>query len=104
VGLVIDWDEYETLFERQGLPPEVPSGAWRTSVPIFARGGRQVGYATSGAWSPILKKNLALATVQWDHRKIGTELEIEITVEYVRYRARAVVTKKPFFDPERKKE
>ena len=70
---------------------------------MFERGGRQVGYATSGAWSPILKKNLALATVQWDHRKVGTELEIEITVEYVRYRARAVVTRKPFFDPERKK-
>ena len=35
--------------------------------------------------------------------KPGMFVEIEITVEYVRYRARAVVAKKPFFDPERKR-
>ena len=103
VGLVIDWDEFESLFARHGLPPQVPAGAWRDPVPVFNRAGKQVGQATSGAWSPQLKKNLALATVQWDYRKIGTELEIEVTVEYVRHRAHAVVTKKPFFDPERKK-
>jgi aminomethyltransferase len=103
VGLVIDWDEFEALFARHGLPPQVPAAAWRDPLPVFAKDGKQVGYATSGAWSPMLKKNLALATVRADHRKAGTELQIEVTVEYVRHRARAVVTKKPFFDPERKR-
>lgn len=103
VGLVIDWDEFEAHFARRGLPPEVPSGAWRTPVPVYDRDGKQIGQATSGAWSPILKQNLALATVRSGYAKPGTELRIEITVEYERKRVKATVVKKPFFDPERKR-
>ena len=103
VGLDIDWDELEMLFAQHGLPPEVPRGAWRTAVPVYAPEGHQVGQATSGSWSPTLKKNLALATVKASHAAIGTELRIEVTVEYVRRQVKAVVCNKPFFDPPRKR-
>lgn len=103
VGLVVDWDEFEAHFARRGLPPEVPPGAWRTPVPVYDRDGKQIGQATSGAWSPILKQNLALATVRGGYGKPGTELRIEVTVEYERKRVRATVVKKPFFDPDRKR-
>ena len=103
VGLVLDWNELEVLFARQGLPPELRRGAWRDPVPVYDKAGRHVGQATSGTWSPLLKQNLALATVRAEHAAIGTELDMEVTVEYQRYRATARVTKKPFFDPPRKK-
>ncbi len=103
VGLEIDWDEFEHLHTKHGLPPEVCSAAWRTPVPVYTRSGTQVGQATSGSWSPILKKNLALATVVTPHCELGERLLIEITVEYVRERVTATVVKKPFFDPPRKK-
>jgi aminomethyltransferase len=102
-GLVVDWDEFAALFARHGLPPEVRRGAWRDPVPVYARGGGQVGYATSGSWSPLLKKNLALATVEPGSGHVGAALEIEVTVEYRRCRAAARVVPKPFFDPERKR-
>lgn len=102
VGLDIDWPELEGLFNAVGLPPQVPAGAWRTAVPIY-RGGKQVGQATSGTFSPILKKNLALASIHTPYAEIGTELQIEVTVEFVRKRVKATVVKKPFFDPERKR-
>lgn len=103
VGLVLDWSELESLFARQGLPPELRRGAWRDPVPVYDKAGRHVGQATSGTWSPLLKQNLALATVRAEHAAIGTELDMEVTVEYQRYRATARVTRKPFFDPPRKK-
>ena len=103
VGLVIDWDEFEALHEAVGLPPQVPGGAWRDAVPVFEGGGKQVGQATSGAWSPILKKNLALATVPAAHAKEGRRLQMEVTVEFHRRRATATVTPLPFFDPDRKR-
>ncbi len=103
VGLVLDWDEYETLQAAQGLPPEICSEAWRESRPVYAQDGHQVGYATSGSWSPILKQNLALATINTPHGEIGNKLKIEVTVEYERKRITATVTKKPFFDPPRKR-
>jgi aminomethyltransferase len=101
VGLTIDWTGIEALFDAQGLPPQVPATASRTAVPVY-RDGRQVGKATTTTWSPVLKRMIALATVDAPHFAAGTPLEIEMTVEAVRHRVAAVVTKTPFFNPARK--
>jgi len=103
VGLVYDWPAFERLFGEFGLPPQLPGGAWRTPIPVYDKDGKQVGQGTSGAWSPILKDNLALATVKTACAEAGTVLYIEVTVEYERRRVPAVVTTTPFFDPPRKK-
>ena len=103
VGLVYDWPAFERLFGEFGLPPQLPGGAWRTPVPVYNQKGLQVGQGTSGAWSAILKDNLALATVKSAYAEPGTVLQIEVTVEYERRRVPAVVTKTPFFDPPRKR-
>ena len=102
-GLVYDWPAFERLFAEYGLPPQVPGGAWRTPVPVYDQNAQQVGQATSGAWSAILKDNLALASVKSASAEPGTELQIEVTVEFERRLVPAVVTKTPFFDPPRKK-
>ena len=62
----------------------------------------QAGYATSGTWSPILKKNIALATLESKYAKIGSELQIEMTVEHVHHTVSAIVCKPQFYNPERK--
>jgi aminomethyltransferase len=102
VGLEIEWTSFERQFARHHLPPQISNVAWRTSVPVYRRGS-QIGYATSGCWSPILKKPLALAHLEKPHFAPGTKVEIEITVEHRRVRANAVVRALPFYDPERKK-
>ena len=102
VGVEIGWPGLEHLYAEMGLATRLPQTAWRTSVPIYS-GAEQAGYATSGGWSPLLKKYIALAHLRSDWAKPGTELDIEITVEHRRKRAGARVVKKPFFDPERKK-
>ena len=76
--------------------------AWRMSVPIYS-GTEQAGYASSGGWSPLLKKYIALAHLRSPWSAPGTALEIEITVEHRRKRAVARVVRKPFFEPERKR-
>src|SRR4051812_46116716 len=77
VGLTVDWDSLEGIHLERGLPPRLPSVAWRVSQPVY-RGSKQVGYATSGCWSPLLKKYLALAHLQEPHYAEGNELELEI--------------------------
>jgi aminomethyltransferase len=103
VGLEVDWIEFEALFRSHRLPPEVHPGGWRDARPVYNQRGEFIGQATSGAWSPLLKKNLALATVRAESASPGTELRFEVTVEYERRTARAVVVDTPFFNPERKR-
>src|SRR5207237_6717467 len=97
-----DFESLERLYAELGLATRLPSAAWRTSVPIYVAGG-QAGYATSGAWSPLLKKYIALAHVRARWAAPGTRLEMEVTVEHRRKFVVAHVAKKPFFDRPRKK-
>jgi len=101
-GLAVDWESLERLYADVGLPPRLPTQAWRTSVPVYS-GGRQVGYATSGGWSPLLKQYIALAHLEGTFGTPGSAVEMEITVEHHRRRAAARVTKLPFFNPDRKR-
>jgi aminomethyltransferase len=102
VGVEVEWESLESLYAGLGLPTRLPMTAWRTSVPVYA-GSRQVGYATSGCWSQLLKKYIALAHVEANHGKVGTPLSMEITVEHRRKQAEVRVAKTPFFNPERKR-
>jgi len=101
VGLEIDWTEVEGIYERIGLAPTVGATASRVAVPVY-RNGRQVGKATTTTWSPVLKRMLALATIDRPHFAEGTRLQLELTVEAVRYRVAAAVVPTPFFNPKRK--
>ena len=101
VGLEVDWDSIEKIYDRLSLAPQIPAAASRVPVPVFD-GGQQVGKATSTTWSPTLKKMVALATVARGHNALGSRLEMEYTVEAVRHRVTATVVKTPFFNPARK--
>jgi len=101
VGIEIDWTEVEQRFEAVGLPPTVSPIASRVPVPVYSNGA-QIGKATSTTWSPLLKKMIALATLQRDFARPGTKVEIEITVEAVRHRVGAKVAKTPFYNPKHK--
>ncbi|MGH2819684.1 MAG: aminomethyltransferase family protein [Actinomycetota bacterium] len=103
VGLVLDWEELQRLYERHDLPPLVPATASREPVPVYSR-GRQLGRVTSTTWSPTLKQMIALGSVPPDHEAAGTRLQVEWTVEARRHRVSAEVVPLPFFDPPRKKE
>ena len=102
VGLDLDWIDLERLYAAQDLSPALSAAAWRQQVPVYAA-DRQVGRATSGTWSPGLKRNIALASVEARYEPPGTPLEMEWTVEGRRGRVSATVTELPFFDPPHKR-
>mgnify|MGYP001174879203 CR=1 FL=1 len=83
IGIEIEWDQLEKLYREVGLAPGLPSTAWRSSTPLYYN-DQQVGYATSGAWSPILKRYIALAHVKSNFAMVGTALDFEIKIEHFR--------------------
>jgi aminomethyltransferase len=101
VGLEINWNEVEALYDKMGMAPQVPSMASRVAVPVY-RAGKHVGKATSTTWSPTLKKMIALASVERDHSTLGSTLNMEMTVESFRHTVPAKIVPMPFFNPPRK--
>lgn len=101
VGVSIEWTDVERLYHAVGLPPLAVATASRVAVPVFA-GTRQIGRMTSSTWSPVLKQMIGLATVDSTFAGIGSEIEVEHTVDVVRHRVRATVVETPFFAPGRK--
>jgi aminomethyltransferase len=101
VGLEINWNEVEALYEKIGMAPQVPGQASRVAVPVY-RNARQIGKATSTTWSPTLKKMIALACIDRVHSTNGTTLNMEMTVEAVRHSVSGKVVPLPFFNPPRK--
>jgi aminomethyltransferase len=101
VGLEVDWPDVERLYERYGLTPAAPAQASRVAVPVYSV-EKQLGKATTTSWSPILKKMIALASIETEYSKPGTPLQMEVTIEAVRLKTNVKVTTLPFFNPPRK--
>ena len=101
VGLEVHWTEVENLYDKFGLAPQAPSQASRVPVPVYA-GDKHIGKATSTTWSPLLKKMIALASIDTDQSHLGNKVQMEITIEAIRLKVGATVVKTPFFNPPRK--
>ena len=101
VGLELDWTQVEERYEKFGLTPAAPAQASRVHVPVYL-GNKQIGKATSTTWSPLLKKMIALASIDTSHSQPRSQVQIEITIEAVRQKVPATVVKLPFFNPKRK--
>jgi aminomethyltransferase len=102
MGLEVNLNSLEDIYNQFGMPLYLPHEAWNDAVPIYA-GGHQIGKATSGMWSPVLKKYIAIARLKPQFINPGTQVEIEVTVDAQRKQARATVVEMPFFNPPRKK-
>lgn len=103
VGLNVDWEGIEAEFARHDLPPEVHATVNRDPIPLISRGRGQVGRATSTCWSPLLKRMIALASVDHRFAPPGTRLRMEWSVEGERGWVGATVAELPLLDLERKR-
>ena len=88
VGLEVEWDPLEALFGRVDLTPQLAGRASRSAIPVY-RKDRHIGQMTSHTFSPILKKYIAIGTIESPHAHYGDEVELEFTVEYVRHKVQS---------------
>ena len=102
VGLDVEWESLEQIYKRYGMPIHLPETAWSNAVPVFSD-DIQIGRATSGTWSPLLKKYVVLARIQPQYAKPGTRVSMEATVEAQRHMTAACVTALPFYNPPHKR-
>ncbi len=101
VGIEIGWEPLEAAYSAAGTMPDLPHLPCRESVPLYESGGRHIGRVTTRVWSTLLKKYIGIATVDSKHATPGSEILMEITVDYQRKTVPATVRNFPFWRPER---
>lgn len=68
-------------------------GIARDGYKVLDPGGREIGYVTSGSFTPFLKKSVALAYVPPQFADLGTELKVEVRAQGIK----AKVVPTPFY-------
>ena len=103
VGLVVDWRAWERVHRQAGLlPPKDERPQPYELMVLDAPDGRQVGFATSFVYSPVLQEHIALTRVRPDLCAPGTRVHLEIPVNHSTTTVAAHIVRTPFFNPARR--
>jgi aminomethyltransferase len=118
LGWMIDWDRGHftgrraLLAERARGPDwalvglEVPGNVPAAGALLYHNRKLEAGFVTAAAWSPSVKKSIALAQVPARHRD-GRNLWVEIyalrELQYVKLMLPVTVVERPFFNPPRRR-
>ncbi len=102
VGLMVDWQDYDRLYNRAGLIPPKDETPLDYESMLYDDRGERIGYATSLMYSPVLQRHIAMARVRPDHAAIGTRVNLELTINHEYRTVGADVARLPLFNPQRK--
>ena len=75
---------------------------------IYHKKTREVGYITAAAWSPAIKRSIALAQVQRPYHSVmrdnlWVEVYVRRELQYAKLMLKADVVDRPFFNPPRRR-
>ena len=101
-GLVFDWRDYDRHFDNAGLIPPKDHTPIDDEYYIYDDDGKQLGYATSQMYSPMLQRHIALARVPLELTKPGSRVKMELAVNHRYEYFDAVVTRLPLYNPARR--
>jgi aminomethyltransferase len=102
VGLLVDWQDYDRLYNRAGLIPPKDETPLDYESMLYDDKGNRIGYATSLMYSPMLQRHIAMARVQPAFGAVGSRVNLELTINHEYQTVAADVAKLPLFNPPRK--
>lgn len=101
-GLVLDWRDYDRVHEAAGLIPPKDHTPIGEEYYVYDDDLRQIGYATSLMYSPLLQRHIALARVPLDRAAPGSRVKLELAVDHHYEYLDAQVARLPLYDPPRR--
>jgi aminomethyltransferase len=101
-GLVLDWQDYDRIYNAAGLIPPKDHTPVQDELFVYDDDIRQVGYATSFMYSPMLQRHIAMARVRPDLARPGSSVRLEVDVNHHYEYVRATTARMPLFNPARK--
>ena len=99
VGLVVDWREYDTLYNEARLIPPKDHIPVTEEFMLYDADDERVGYATSFMYSPMLQRHIALARLRPDMAATGTRVDLEVKINHRYQRVGAYTARLPLYKP-----
>jgi len=101
-GLVLDWQDYDRIYSAAGLIPPKDHTPVQEELFVYDDDIRQVGYATSFMYSPMLQRHIAMARVRPDLARLGSSVRLEVDVNHRYEYVTATTARLPLYNPARK--
>ena len=101
-GLVLDWQDYDRIYSAAGLIPPKDHTPVQEELFVYDDDIRQVGYATSFMYSPMLQRHIAMARVRPDLARLGSSVRLEVDVNHRYEYVTAMTARLPLYNPARK--
>jgi len=101
-GLVLDWQDYDRIYNAAGLIPPKDHTPVQEELFVYDDDIRQVGYATSFMYSPMLQRHIAMARVRPDLARLGSSVRLEVDVNHRYEYVKAATARMPLYSPTRK--
>jgi aminomethyltransferase len=101
-GIVLDWRDYDRIYNAAGLIPPKDHAPVQEELFVYDDDIRQVGYATSFMYSPMLQRHIAMARVRPDLARLGSSVRLEVDVNHHYEYVKATTARLPLYNPARK--
>jgi aminomethyltransferase len=102
MGLLLDWQDYDRHYQDAGLIPPKDHTPIQDEYYIYDDEDRQLGWASSLMYSPVLQRHIGLARVPLDRSKPGSHVRLEYAVSHRYEYFDATVARLPLYDPPRR--
>jgi aminomethyltransferase len=102
VGLLVDWRHWDQLYSAAGLAPPKDETPITYEMMLYDDDGGRVGFTTSFMYSPMLQRHIAMARVRPHAGSLGSNVNLELTINHQYNTVRATVARTPLFNPARK--
>ena len=101
-GLILDWRDYDRHFDAAGLIPQKDHTPIQDEYYVYDDDLKQLGYATSLMYSPMLQRHIALARVPLELTAPGSRVKLELAVSHRYEYFDAHVARLPLYNPDRR--
>jgi len=101
-GIVVDWADWNRHHEEAGLLPVFDHVPVEAEQYLYDEAGRQIGYATSFLYSPVLQRHVGIARVPPALAAPGSRVHLEYPISHRYVHLAASTARLPHYNPQRK--
>jgi aminomethyltransferase len=102
VGIMVDWQSWDRVYNARGVVPPKDHTPEHGGMMLYDDKVNQIGWTPSFVYSAMLQRHIGIARLRPEHAKLGSKVDLEVTIDHRYDMVEAEVVRMPFYNPPRK--